>query len=712
MTFLGDLLVALCLILAAWGFGCLVALALRKVSSGACLPGGSRAVPAAVVLLLGFAALSTVTLATCLVGFAPVEQPLHSETLTPQPLLGALLLGSGFFGGALVAARRPGLRAGGRGYWLGVVQASRLSRLAPLSVWQSRLWPPSLWLTRLALPPLWLSRLSLHSLAFWLSLGAVVPWCFLPAFRADETMYHLALPLQYLLQGGLVHVPGHGNSGFVAMGEMLFLLCMAVGSHSAARMLQIVVLGCGVVALGGLLGSRRRSYFAGCLLLSAPVVLWQLPCAYVDIAQATFELVGLAYLWRYMAPPQGEPHAAVGDLYLGALCTGCAAACKYLALAQLPFAGLLILIGMRRCQQARPLVHLTAALLLLCLPCSPYLLHNAWLYGNPLFPFATELFAPSTASLLPAQMQVLDRFMAQFGPHMGNTPLFGLEALWQLPRQLFFQAAFGSARFDGVLGFVPLFIAPLLGLSLRYGSRQRWGLQGLLGGYIGFKLLIWLSTSWQARFLIAPLWASCLLCAELLTSLPRQRAFRAWSGPGVACALGVAQLLALRSLQGHVPGLDARAFGSATARVSLRQDTEPSSRLCDNLAGTKVPVKRLMMVWTQRQSLWCPFVQWSDSYDEAAMFLQVLREAALPGEHLQRLGLSHLLVAESALADIAPQVGVDERRAVHKKLLQYADFKRHDVCGDRTSVATGTHMLGLCELNSWPKHAEKSSQIR
>jgi hypothetical protein len=678
MTFLGDLFVALCLILVAWGFGCLVTLWLRRVLSGAGLPGGPRAVPASVVLLLGFAALSTVTLAVCLVGFTPVRQPLHSETLTPQPLLSALLLGAAFFGGALVAARKPGLRAGGIKYWLGAVRAPGLSRLA--------------------LPFGWPSRQSLSFLVFWLALGAAVPWCFLPAFRADETMYHLALPLQYLLQGGRVHVPGHGNSGFVAMGEMLFLLCMAVGSHSAARMLQIVVLGCGVVALGSLLGSRRRSYFAGCLLLSSPVVLWQLPCAYVDIVQATFELVGLAYLWRYMGPQRGESPAAVGDLYLGALCTGCAAACKYLALAQLPFAGLLILLGMRRCQQARPLMHLTVALTLLCLPCSPYLLHNAWLYGNPLFPFATELFAPSTASLLPAQVQVLDRFMAQFGPSSGNTPLFGLQALWQLPQQLFFQAAFGSAKFDGVIGFVPLFVVPLLGLSLRYGSRQRWGLQGLLGGYIGFKLLIWLSTSWQARFLIGPLWASCLLCAELLASLPRQRAFRAWCTPGVACALGVAQLLALRTLQGHVPKLDARAFGCAAQRVALRQDTEPTSRLCDDLAGTKVPVKRLMMVWTQRQSLWCPFAQWSDSYDEAAMFLQVLREAPAPGAHLQRLGISHLLVAQAALADIAPQVGEDERRAVYQDLRSFASFKRREVWRDQTFGTTDTHLLSFFQM--------------
>jgi hypothetical protein len=535
---------------------------------------------------------------------------------------------------------------------------------------------------------------------FWSVLCAAVPWCFLPAFRADETMYHMALPLQYLLHGGLVHVPGHGNSGFVAMGEMLFLLCMAAGSHSAARMLQIMVLGCGVVALGSLLGSRRRSYFAGCLLLSAPVVLWQLPCAYVDIIQATFELVGLAYLWRYMAPQQDARQAAVGDLYLGALCTGCAAACKYLALAQLPFAGLLILIGMRRCQQTRPMTHLTVALLLLCLPCSPYLLHNAWLSGNPLFPFAAELFAPSTASLLPAQMQVLDRFMAQFGPHTGDTPLFGLQALWQLPQQLFFQAAFGSARFDGVIGFVPLFVVPLLGLSLRYGSRQRWGLQGLLAGYIGFKLLVWLSTSWQARFLIAPLWANCLWCAELLASLPRQRAPRAWCGVGVAWALGMAQLLGVRTLQGQVPRLDARAFGQPEARVALRQATEPSSRLCDDLAGAAMPVERLMMVWTQRQSLWCPFPQWSDSYDEAAMLLQVLRESPLPGTHLRRLGVSHLLVAESALADIDPQVGADERLAVYKDLHRFGEFKRRVVCGDKSSATTGTHMLGLCQTET------------
>ena len=580
----------------------------------------SPKVPPAVwrMALLGLVGLVTRALGS-LVGSQAAPPTL--EALGGHPVVGPLLLGAGLLG------------------WARLIGAWRRTHRGGLGAAMVR--------------PLILGLLPV-------ALG--LPWAMMPPWAPDESLYHLSLPLHGMLAGHTWAPLGHGNGGFFALGDHIAQAGLWMGSLCAARGVQIWA----VVHAGAALWAtwptltRRQVLGAQTLFLLSPVVLWQLGCAYVDILQGAFELVAVALLARFWL----KPHR-YGWAVLAALMAGCATGCKITGGVLLPV-GLGVAwarrptSGAERWPRHVPWLLLGAA----CLPYAPDLVHNLQRYHAPLFPFGAPLW-PGGEALLGSQHEALFDFLALHGPTELGVPLQGWRRYLALPHALLFAADFASPRFDGVVGVLPLaWLLVTLGQALKtFGAApgpqnrpETWALNRALQGYTLLRLGAWLCTSWQARFLIGPLWAMGWLVAlgwPTVCAAAPQKKGRGLGRPGAslaALALALGMLWAGQSLSGHLPPARLGVWGKDVAQ--RRQDrlvAVPASALCD--AIEPVRGSKVWLVWSQRLSLFCLGEQIADSYDEGARLKALLDQAGGSAQGaaalLRASGATHMLINEA-----------------------------------------------------------------
>lgn len=532
------------------------------------------------------------------------------------------------------------------------------------------------------------------------ALGCAWIWALGPALHPDEGLYHLSLPLQYLQFGGYLPIEGHGNSGFFALGDMLGWWCMAAGAPGAARQMQLLVVVVGWTALIAQAAPqmRGRIIWAWAMWLCVPVVLWELGSAYVDATEAVLTLVGLSCLtrWWEATGPRQDAHLAQAAWLLGA-----AAACRQLALCALPALGLVVLLRLRgEAQEAsgRTLHPARAAIAFAACAVLPmmFALHNTWVFGNPVFPFASDFFV-GAARLKPSQLQVLDQFLAQHGPMQGEASRTGLDALWHLPWALLCDAAFGSPKFDGVIGPLPL-VAAGIGVWRFFGGQTRASVHApgrggaeLLLGFAGLRGLVWLSTSWQARFLIMPLGALSLWACQSWPAASGPRVGHTAWNKGLRLAAAAMLLAALGSLKGHTPIWDGRYLQAPEARYQARLAQLPQSGLCA-VAAEHNPAARVMLVWTQRLACFCPSALWSDSYDEAATLVAWLEAPEGPSiaARLHQAQITHLLVDEAALMQMPDAMDAAERHRWHGLQARWQTVVQQDL---RLEAAQGAVRL-------------------
>ena len=93
----------------------------------------------------------------------------------------------------------------------------------------------------------------------WICVGFLVvltiPYALSPAVESDELRYHLAAPATWLRDGRIHYIPYQAFSCFPFLGEMLFMLAMAIGGAEAAKLVHLGQLPV-VMGLVGLLALR------------------------------------------------------------------------------------------------------------------------------------------------------------------------------------------------------------------------------------------------------------------------------------------------------------------------------------------------------------------------------------------------------------------------------------------------------------------------
>ena len=223
---------------------------------------------------------------------------------------------------------------------------------------------------------------ALHPPAWWAGL----------ADEYDVLEYHLQIPRQFYTDGHIAAIDGNVYSHYPLGVEMLFLLgmCLRGGAYEGMYLAKFMHLIYGALAAAGIYAAFKkdddvRGRFAAGLLATTPFLVYLSWLAMVELAQVACLAVAAGWLWQWLKDRSMRSAAIIG-LMLGAAC-----ATKYLAagFVVLPVLAAMMLVSLK---SAKGLAGVGVAIATTLLMFSPWLIRNASLTGNPIFPLATNVF--------------------------------------------------------------------------------------------------------------------------------------------------------------------------------------------------------------------------------------------------------------------------------------------------------------------------------
>ena len=448
-----------------------------------------------------------------------------------------------------------------------------------------------------------------------LILGLSLLHALTPPWYYDSLMYHLQAPRLFLEAGRISLLPDlwQANGPFTI--EMLYMLGLAWGSDSFARLLHLAYATLLVLAMFGF-GKRYlghwEAWLAVALLVGVPILPLWASAAYADMAWTLYGFLAVyaLMLWKERSERRW--------LLLAGLMMGWALGSKYLALSGLGILELYILwqgrhIGWRRSVSSGALFGAVA----LCLAL-PWYAKN-WLWsGNPAYPFyvgGTEWDAPRLGQLM--------GYLGGFGA--GQRPLDYLLLPWNLYAQ--------NEKF-GTMGAALDFPGLLIPLAFPYPLMPRHKVLDGVACMAGLYFVLWALGSQQTRFLLPIFPALALMGAYVLACIAR--GFKRWprATKRLALLLAVFALLSTLFLQlitfyGLPPGGVAMGLQSKDSFLQQRLNNYRALQfVTDNLS----PDERVMMLWDGRayhcdercladadQSNWTRLIEpASDPHDVAA----------------------------------------------------------------------------------------------
>jgi hypothetical protein len=335
------------------------------------------------------------------------------------------------------------------------------------------------------------------------------PFCALYFFHAmapemspDGSAYHLGLAAKYYRDRGFSAITTNMYANLSQAVDLLFVFAYAFGRHSAAALTHLAFL----PALCWLILSYGRRYgfpLAGLIgagfVFFTPVVGIDAASAYIDIAVAAL-LFGVYYIAQVW-----DQSRARGLLVVLGVLAGFAFGAKYTAFVALAYA--LLFLVWRRQWKASLLVCGVAALFI-----APWLVKNAIILGNPVSPFANQVFPNPYVHI---------SFEQEYSERMRQ---YDLPNRWLIPLEVTVK---GQAL-CGLLG--PLFLLmPLAVLAWRSRHGPRLLAAMLLFGAIyatniGTRFLIpalpFAALTLALVFCRVPLLAAALLLAHAISAWP------------------------------------------------------------------------------------------------------------------------------------------------------------------------------------------------
>ena len=359
-----------------------------------------------------------------------------------------------------------------------------------------------------------------------------------PEASPDGTIYHVALPAQYLREHGFSWTTRNLLANLSEGVEMLFLFGYAFGRHSAAAMVHLLFT---LTTPLGMLGYARRigmpvAGVAGALLFFAsPIVGKDGVSAYVDVAAAAaaFGAFYALEIWR--------GSRETGLLGLAGLLGGFAYAAKYTAgLAVVYVLGCAVYSLWRSKQpvwRAALVISLCAAAVML-----PWMLKNVYVAGNPFSPAGNKLFPNPVLSV-----------SSEMACAYAMRTMSGIEPKW---REIPLELTVRGELLQGTLG--PVFLlAPLMLVALRRAAGRRLVLAAAI-------LAAFYPTSIATRFLVPAL---------PFLSLALGVALSMWK-PAAAAALALHAVLSWPAVLGLYTRPSAWRIAGIPWREALRLEAE------------------------------------------------------------------------------------------------------------------------------------------
>jgi hypothetical protein len=470
-----------------------------------------------------------------------------------------------------------------------------------------------------------------------------LPLLVLPPTARDGLVYHLEVPRQQLLHGGMV-----ANSniyGYFPMGvEMLYLFSLAVFPPYAVQFAHFgfLLLTLLVIVESGPASSPRSAIhlmLPGLLVLATVPTFWlDATWAYIDLGWAFFTILMVAGIYHYLRTRN------TGPLICGAIIMGFYPAIKYPGfyyLLALLLAFLLIVLKDRmRLQDLRRAI--PAMVVAGLVTASPYFIRNLILTGNPVFPFMTTVIPTNSPFWSPAhEIALVDGLLHQYGAPF-------LHPLLRIAN--YFIAALNSTLeqpelFDGVLGPFLLLWIPVWWMYRPKSPHARFSLSLII-----ISGLIWSYSLRQARFLLPILPVILLFTIGSIQEGARRR----WKELvwGVVCA-GIV----LFNLAVLVPAVWSRMPPAAGLIGKMDREAYLERRLpvysCQHFINRSLPPQAVVWVLlTGNENFYLQRDYQADYVIEDFTFQQWLSQSRNPGDLAVRFrgrGITHLLVRTDLL---------------------------------------------------------------
>jgi hypothetical protein len=350
-----------------------------------------------------------------------------------------------------------------------------------------------------AAPPSWLWAGALTAFLLLAVIAALAPPV---AVEWDALAYHLALPKQWLELNRVTPFPYDHHSYFPQLTEMLFTGGLAAAGYGGAKLMHTLLSLLTVLAAGGFAARRfgtRAGYWTALAVAACPLALWEAGTGYIDMSAALYTTLALLLLHDATDAEKAAP-AAVG------ICAGLAASTKYTGLLAVILLAALMLLWARR---ARPLAWRPALVILVVglAVASPWYIRTVVATGNPVYPFAYELFG--------------GRYWSQHNAdvYRGEQASFGVgHAPWDLPRAPWDLTTQPERYMNqgGLLGSIglPLVLCPFLLAARRRQGATFW----LVVGFSVLNLLAWFWLSQQSRYILALVPALAVLAGMAATA--------------------------------------------------------------------------------------------------------------------------------------------------------------------------------------------------
>lgn len=369
----------------------------------------------------------------------------------------------------------------------------------------------------------------------------------------DSLVYHLAAPAQYLRAGRVVELPYDSHSYFPFTMEMLY----AAGLHFRGDLLSGAVfaklfhwmmlpISCGaLLAIGKRHLSLRTGLFAAALFAALPVVQAESSTAYIDVGFTAFSLLAFLCFFNWL-----QTRELWWAGWCGAFCGFCLGT-KYLGALIFGFILLWFLGDMaaRRKFEIRPSALLVG--LTVVLGGVWYWRNWSWT-GNPVYPFAYEIFGGKGWSVAMAKAYTADQQKFGFGRSISDllwspwrlamTPLNalqGLQPFWPLPTPVVDPSHSGLFETLGMM--VQSVIGPSLlafGLPVVF-MRRKPPILGVALWCFAFLGLFWFLTGQYLRYLLPGFALLCLAAGWGIERLQQRSTPLRWTSllALVACLL-------------------------------------------------------------------------------------------------------------------------------------------------------------------------------
>jgi hypothetical protein len=331
---------------------------------------------------------------------------------------------------------------------------------------------------------------------FFLSLSQAMT----PPWDCDGLMYHLQAPKLFLKAGKLLLLPDIWQANGPLTTEMLYMLGLAFGSATFAKLLHLTYAAMLVIAtysLANRLINRTAGWLSAAILIGIPIFpIWG-TLAIADMAWALHEFLSLYAVILWMERKQSR------WLILAGLMMGLGIGSKYLALGMFGILAIWILWESRHSAFDQTLQNVFIFVMTTSVVGSPWYMKNLIWSGNPVYPF---FFGGREWSS--ERISLLMEYLRGFG--VGHTLRDYILLPWNLYTQ---HEKFGT--FMQSIEF-PSFLFPL---ALLFPLTRKKGRLGAVFAITGARFICWAIGSQQTRFLLPLFPALSLLSSAVMLKI-------------------------------------------------------------------------------------------------------------------------------------------------------------------------------------------------